>query len=121
MTPKKIKLLDALFTESTIKLAYQKAGVSVATGDRYRRETTFKKEYDKRKRYLINATSDRLRALSSQAVNTLKEVLNNPDASDSDRIRAAKVVLDTTYRNVDLEEIRNQVEKLEKEQSGMWS
>ena len=67
LTPKKIKLLDALFTEPSIKGAYSKAGVSVATGDRYRREAAFRREYESRKRYLITATSDHLRALSGKA------------------------------------------------------
>ena len=118
LTPKKIKLLDALFTEPSIKGAYSKAGVSVATGDRYRRESAFRREYESRKRYLITATSDHLRALSGKAVDILKEVLESPDASDSDRIRAAKTVLDTTYKNVEIEELRKQVEELENKMNG---
>lgn len=116
LTPKQLKLLNALFTERTIQDAYKTAGVSVATGQRYRQLPRFIAAYDKRQRALINATNNRLRALSGQAVETLADVLNDPEATNTDKVRAAKVVLDTTYKNIELEELRRQVDKLEREQ-----
>lgn len=47
---------------------------------------------------------------------TLADVLNDPEATNTDKVRAAKVVLDTTYKNIELEELRRQVDKLEREQ-----
>lgn len=115
LTPKKIRLLNALFTERTIAGAYQKAGVSTATGDRYRKDPLFQKAYLAKKKALIEATNDQLRSLSLEAVYTLKRVLDNPEANDSNKIKAARVVLDTTYKNIEVEELRTQIEKLEQE------
>jgi transcriptional regulator with XRE-family HTH domain len=69
-------------------------GVSESTVSRWRQRADFQAIQNAILRETVNSASARLRALTLAAVAVLKDVIVDPRASTSDRIRAAGYVLD---------------------------
>ena len=64
-------------------------------------------------RYAVGQAVARLSQVCGEAVETLREILKNPEAPASSRVSAAKTVLDIALKSVELEEINRRIEALE--------
>lgn len=115
MHSKEQKFLYALLESETIRDACEKANISVTTGNRYRKQPEFQRAYTEAKRELIESADNQLRGLAVQAVKTLKNVLSSKKSSTTEKIRAAKIVLDSSFHIQEVDDIVKRLDKLESE------
>lgn len=59
---------------------------------------------------LLQNTEDRIKDLAQKALNTLEDVILNPDATDKDKVSAAKAILDVSGLKKDKHEMSGGVE-----------
>lgn len=113
------KIIDALLSTSTIADAAKQAGVSEATIFRCLRDETFKNEYRNARRDVVENTVGQLQGATAQAVETLTKNLScgNPTAE----IRAAQLILETSYKGIELIDLQMRLEILEAEQEKLDS
>ena len=118
-TNNKEKVIDALLSTSTIGEAAKQAGVGETTIYRYLRDETFKNEYRNARRDVVENTVGQLQGATAQAVVTLTKNLTcgNPSAE----IRAAQIILETSYKGVELLDLESRLEYLETEQNNLTS
>src|SRR5919202_1635532 len=90
-------VIAALLTEPTHAAAAAKAGVGEATLHRWLKEPTFQAAYRAARRDVLRGAVERLQAATGQAVDTLAGIARD-GAKDSDRVRAAALILDHAFR-----------------------
>ena len=118
-TSNKEKVIDALLSTSTISEAANQAGVGETTVYRYLRDETFKNEYRNARRDVVENTVGQLQGATAQAVETLTKNLTcgNPSAE----IRAAQIILETSYKGIEIIDLQMRLEILEAEQEKLDS
>lgn len=114
LKPKQERLLVALFTENTNEAAYKKAGITHNTGYKYLNEPTFQKRYNEMKRLIMQETTQAIQQASTSAVKVLVGILNDTEANNSDKIRVASIILDNAYKALELDDITERIDKLER-------
>src|SRR5262245_34525881 len=110
------RALAALLSSSSHAEAAQRAGISESTLQRWLREPAFREEYRAARRALLEAAIGRLQSASGDAVQVLQDVLTDPQAGANARIRAACSILDYSVKAVELWDLAERIERLEREQ-----
>lgn len=105
--------LIALLEQPTIREAAEVSGISQPTLFRYLQDASFREEYHKAKRLLLEAALGDLQKASSEAVATLREVLANTEAGASSRVQAARAILGFAIQTGQLEDIVRRLDALE--------
>jgi DNA-binding MurR/RpiR family transcriptional regulator len=113
MTAKHEKLLAALLTSPTIQGAAKVAGISEATALRYLKEAEFAGAYREARREVVSHAVTQLQSACGEAVATLREVASDTEALASSRVSAAKAILETSLRAVEIDDLAARVEALE--------
>jgi DNA-binding MurR/RpiR family transcriptional regulator len=111
--PKHDKFLAALLSAPTIQAAAKLAGISEATALRYLKEPEFAGAYRDARREMVALAITGLQRASGDAVGVLLAVANDPDAPASSRVSAARCILDTALRAVEIEDVAVRVSALE--------
>lgn len=99
LNAKQEALLAALLTEPTYAAAAAKVGVSRMTAYRWLKTPHFQDTYRRARQELVNSAISRLQLGSGLAVDALMSVVVQ-SRRDSDRVRAAVVILDHAYRGL---------------------
>lgn len=120
LTAKQEATILALLSNSTIKEAAKCAGVGEATIFRWLQLKDFQTAYREARKQTVNHAIAQLQKACSEAVGTLRSVMKDKASPSSSRVSAAKAVLETSIKAVELEELIGRIEDLEKiaEQSG---
>jgi HAMP domain-containing protein len=113
LTIKQEKAIAALLTEDTVQLAAEKAGVGETTIYRWMKEEAFDKAFKAARKNALSQTISRLQQTTSNAVNTLRSVMENEEAPASSRVTAAKTVLEMAFKAYELEDLAAKVEEME--------
>ncbi len=113
MTAKHEKLLAALLTAPTIAGAAKSAGISEATALRYLKEAEFQTAYRDARRELVSLAVSQLQRACGVAVATLLTVARDAEASAGARVSAAKAILETSFRAVEIDDLGARVEAME--------
>lgn len=114
LTPKQSAVLVHLIGGSRVEQAAQLAGVGERTVWTWLRENEpFKRELRSRQRQAMEAVTRKLQSSSGKAVEALERVLGDPAASHGAVVSAARAVLDTAYRGVEIGDLTQRVEELE--------
>jgi hypothetical protein len=95
------RAIAALLTEPTLAAAAEKAGVSEATLGRWLKDEEFRAIYRQARRDVLRGAVERLQGATGQAVETLLRIAKD-GAKDSDRVKAASLILDHACRGLDL-------------------
>ena len=111
---KKEKALHALMTQPTFKEAAEMAGISETTLWRWLKDPEFLNKYRQLKREAVNQAVARLQQISFQAVETMKEIMEHKENPVSVRLNAAKSILDSSIKAVELEDVIHRIEELER-------
>ena len=93
MTPAKLKAIAALLTERDAKSAAAAAGVAYRTICRWLEDDAFKTELRAASRQTIDTALLRLSDLTGEAVEVLREIMTDKDASAGTRVQAANIAL----------------------------
>lgn len=113
MTAKHEKLLVALLACPTINIAAKSAGISEATALRYMKEPEFTVAYRDARREMVTHSLTALQGACGEAVDTLREIATDKDAPASSRVAAAKAILETSVRAVEIDDLAARVEAME--------
>lgn len=121
LTPRQHRAVAALLSCPTISEAAKTAQVSERTLYRWLVNQTFLAELHRQESELINNIARRLVSLADNALRTFQELLDDPQAGSSVRLRAAENVLTHLLRVRELATLEERVSLLEAENTTMKS
>ncbi|MBW1785590.1 MAG: hypothetical protein JRK53_03070 [Deltaproteobacteria bacterium] len=112
---KKQEAVAALIEAPTIKEAAEVVGIGQATLFRWLQEDDFKISYRQAKRRIVDQAIARLRKATSEAVSTLSDIMTDDGKPASSRVSAAKIILESAVKSVELDDLGYRIENLERE------
>lgn len=113
LTPKQVRFLACLLSEPSIEAAAQKAGCGHTTAFRWLSEPAFAEAYRQAQREAVSQATGRIQAVSGEAVEVLRQVMNDAHAPKAARVSAARTCLEFAYRAIEHTEITERLERLE--------
>jgi hypothetical protein len=106
--------ISALLQAESIREAAKEAGIAEATLHRWLKDTSFQETYRAAKREVVNHAICRLQRSAGKAVKVLIEIAEDKESPSSARVSAAKTILETSLKAVELEDLAKRVGELEK-------
>lgn len=110
---KKELLICALLVEPTIEKAAVKVGIGTTTAFRWLQDPEFQAEYQQARKQAVSQAIAQLQQATTQAVATLQAIMQDETAPAASRVTAARTVLDTSLKAIELEDLAQRIEKLE--------
>ncbi len=104
----------ALLSDPGLTSAAKAAGVGKATLWRWMQQPAFREAYRKARREAVEQARARLQQASGEAVEALREVMNDQDAPHASRVSAARTVLDMAMEATSTEELEARLAALER-------
>ena len=92
------QIIKALLTSGTAQDAASACGISVRTLYDRTREPAFIALYSKARTDLLRGTLAELRQHTSQATQTIVQIMNDTEQKASTRLQAAQMILDNAYK-----------------------
>ncbi len=114
LTPKREKAIAALLSEPSTTAAAAKVGIGETTIYRWLNDAAFAEAYREARRAAVHQAISRLQQVSSNAVQVLVSVMEDPQTPATARISAAKAVLEFAIKAVEFEDIQVRLAALEK-------
>ena len=105
--------IAGLLTCATVELAAKHAGISLSTMNRLLADDGFQRAFRESKQAALQQAIARLTAISGQAVETLRDVMADPNAPASARVQASRVTLDMAIKSAEVEDLMARVQALE--------
>ena len=115
MSRKQEQAIIALLQMPTITEAAKQACIGEATLWRWMQHPEFQASYRGAKRQAVANAIARLQQASSEAVETLQRVMNDPEAPANACVSAAKIVLDMALKGSEIDDLSARVEQLERQ------
>ncbi|MGD0620911.1 MAG: hypothetical protein ABSA82_00345 [Thermacetogeniaceae bacterium] len=109
--------ISCLLEQPTIKEAAVFCGVGEVTLWRWMQQPDFQECYRAAKRQVVEQSITRLLQVTGEAVSTLREIMLDKEAPTSSRVSAAKTILETAIKSVEIEDILTRLEALEQAQA----
>jgi hypothetical protein len=113
LTPIQERAIVALLANSTIKRAAKSIGVDETTLWRWLQDKDFHAAYRAARHECVSQSIARLQQVSTEAVNTLREVMRDKTAKGSERVSAAKAILDFSIKAVEIEDMAERLAQVE--------
>ena len=115
LTPAELAGLAALLSQPTFEAAAARAGVHERTLRRWLSENEpFKAALKREQRAVLTSVRCRLGGAAAKALKALESVLDATDAPHSSKVAAARVVLDLAHEQIDMDDIAQRLEELER-------
>ena len=111
--PAQYRAVIALLERPTVKEAAEAAGVHKATLYRWLQEEGFQAVYHGARREVLRHVAARLQQISSEAVETLREVMADKTQQGASRVGAARTVLDYAVKATEQQEIIERLDRIE--------
>ena len=105
--------ITALLLCDTLDKAAKQVGVAPSTLYRWLQEEEFNTAYREAKTACMSQVIGRLQQISSEAVETLRTIMIDQDKPTSSRVQAARTILETSIKAVELEELGERLDSLE--------
>lgn len=118
LSRKQEQAIAALLLQPTIGDAAKSIGVGEVTLWRWLKREDFQSAYMQAKKEAVAQAVARLQQITSKAVDTLQAIMEDVEAPASSRVTAARVVLETSLKAIELEDLAARVEQLEKAAAG---
>jgi hypothetical protein len=113
-TRRKEAAIIGLLTQPTVDEAAKFAHVSATTLWRWQQDPGFQAEYLRARRQAMGRAMAQFQQASFTAVKTLREILEDPKASASARVMAARTVLEMALRATEVDDFGSQLSALER-------
>lgn len=113
LSPKQQRAIFALLSEPTLEDAAKQTGVQRTTLWRWLQEPDFRSSYMQARRLAVQRAIARTQAVTSEAVETLREIMSDKSAKGSERVAAAKAIIDYAFKGVELEDLAQRLEAVE--------
>jgi hypothetical protein len=114
LTAKQERALVALLDCGETKQAAAAAGVGETTLWRWLQDAAFQSKYRMMRRQLVETAIAQLQSDCTVAARVLREVAEDKEAPASSRVAAAKAILDISVDAIELTDLQERVEMLEK-------
>src|ERR1041385_2962644 len=101
MTPKQERAIIALLSEPTMAGAATAAGISEVTLWRWLQDKGFRAVYMEARRAAVQRAIARMQSATCEAVETLRAVMNDQTSKGSERVSAAKAIIEFAYKGID--------------------
>jgi hypothetical protein len=102
----------ALLACASVQQAAASVGVAESTGHRWLKDAGFQELYRQARRDALNAATSRLQASAGIAVTALVEVAAHGER-DSDRVAAARTILESSLKTFELHDLAERIQQLE--------
>ena len=106
------RALQALLSTPTITEAAEKCGLTRKTLHAYLNDPAFSEAYHAERERLVEETISGLQKIGTKAVGVLHGALKDPDVNA--RIRAARAILDFTFKVAEIAELKREVEEIKR-------
>ena len=113
ITRKQDQAIAALLSQPTMVKAAEAIGVDEVTLWRWMKTDGFRQKYKDAKRQVVEHAITLLQNACSEAVQTLRDVMANDEASASSRVSASKAVLEISIKTVEIEKLEERIATLE--------
>lgn len=113
LTWRQRRAIASLLTEKDIKAAARAAQVGHRTLCRWLTESTFRQALSTAEGDAIDGATRRLVGLADSAVDTLGDLLDSKDASETVRLRAAQSIIDNLLKLRELRNLEQRIAALE--------
>lgn len=115
LSKKKELAIAAILECKTLKEAAKKVGVSDPTLWRWMQIPKFQAALKEAKKQCVEGAVSKLSQICDEAVKNLRDIMNNPEVPASARVSAAKCVLDSGLKGVELDDLEARLAALERE------
>jgi transcription elongation GreA/GreB family factor len=117
LTPRQEQSITALLVQGSLQAAAAASGINEKTLRRWLREdAAFQMAYRDARRQVVQQAIVQVQQATGDAVETLRNVMQDPEAPASARVSAARVVLDTAIKAIELEDLEQRIVALETQQ-----
>ena len=110
--------ISALLACPTIDGAAEQAGIAPATLRRWLAEPDFQRRYREARRQVVEQAIVRLQQAAGDAVMVLSAIAGDDSQPAGARVSAARTVLDQSFRGLELVDLVERIEQLERAQNG---
>ena len=110
---KKEQAISALLSQPTLKAAAEVAGIGEKTLWRWLQNEDFQDAFMEVRRQLVQQVISNIQRSMSKAVNTLLEVMDDPDSPASSKVQAARSIIDVGLKGLELEDFELRLSRLE--------
>lgn len=107
------KIIAALLNTDTKKAAAKALGIKIDTLNNRMQSDSFRTKYKEAKDSLLSEAVTSLQKRMTAAIDTLFEVMQNPDTASQVKINAADTILRYSVKLTETEEIITRIEELE--------
>jgi hypothetical protein len=108
-------MIAALLTCDSITAAAASGGVAEVTVHRWLKDPSFQQASREARRQVVQQAIVQVQHATGTAVQTLVAVMQDAEASASARVSAAKTILDTAVKAVELEDLEARITALEQQ------
>jgi len=115
LTRRQEVFITALLSCPTIAHAARTAGIAEVTAGRWLKELSFQEAYRTARRHVVQHAIVQVQQATGTAVQTLVAVMEDAEASASARVSAAKAILETAVKAVEVEDLEARIAALEQQ------
>ena len=113
LSRKQDQIITALVTCASITEAAAQCGLADVTLRRWLKQEPFQAAYRDARRAVVQHAITQVQRATGEAVETLRSVMQDADAPASAKVSAAKVILETAVKAVELEDLEVRIAALE--------
>ena len=105
--------IAALLTCSAITDAAKQCGIGEVTLHRWLKDATFQATYRDARRVVVQHAIAQVQRATGEAVETLRSVMQDAEAPASARVSAAKAILETALKGIEIDDLEVRIVALE--------
>jgi transposase-like protein len=113
LSHKQERAIAALLVAPSVTAAAQQIGVNENTLLRWLKDAAFQTTYRDARRAVVQHAIVQVQRATAEAVETLRNVMQAADAPASAKVSAAKAILETAVKAVELEDLEARITALE--------
>lgn len=107
-------ILSALISNPTVRQAAAACGVSETQIYARLRSPAFKKKYDDARRELLQQSTAYIQGIVSEAIQKMRDVMNDPDAAQQVQLNAAEAITRNSLKLTEQTDVLTQLAELRK-------
>ena len=113
LSRKQDQVITALVTCASITEAAAQCGLADVTLRRWLKQEPFQAAYREARRAVVQQAITQVQRATGEAVDTLRRVMQDAEAPASARVSAAKTILETAVKAVEVEDLEARITALE--------
>jgi acyl-CoA hydrolase len=113
LSHKQEQTIAALLTAPNLADAAHHAGIGGRTLLRWLKETAFQAAYREARRAVVQQAITQVQRATGEAVETLRNVMQDRESPASAKVSAAKTILETAVKGIEIEDLEARIAALE--------